>query len=134
MTRDAALAVWTAGKDLHDERTLTSTIKVLSDAGDAEAARRTFDDAMRRGTPIDADCLAVMLRIESVRIDGSSAEERRSSKEAVELYRRVTEKRGVVPDTACANAALGVQPRRKLPRRVGDVASDARGSRRAVAG
>ena len=106
VTRDAALAVWTAGKDLHDERTLTSTIKVLSDAGDAEAARRTFDDATRRGTPIDADCLAVMLRIESVRIDGSSAEERRSSKEAVELYRRVTEKHGVVPDTACANAAL----------------------------
>lgn len=106
VTRDAALAVWTAGKGLHDERTLTSTIKVLSDAGDAEAAWRTFDDATRRGTPVDADCLAVMLRIESNRIDGSSGEERRSSKEAVELYRRVTEERGVVPDTACANAAL----------------------------
>ena len=94
------------GKGLHDERTLTSTIKVLSDAGDAEAARRTLDDATGRGTPVDADCS---------RGDASHREcsyrrfERggtRSSKEAVELYRRVTEKRGVVPDTACANAAL----------------------------
>ena len=67
--RDGALAVWSAGRGMHDERTLTSTIKTLADAGDAGAARRVFDEAVGAGTPIDADCLAVMLRIIGAGID-----------------------------------------------------------------
>ena len=135
VTRDAALAVWTAGKDLHDERTLTSTIKVLSDAGDAEAARRTFDDATRRGTPIDADCL----RGDASHRECSYRRFERGGTALVEGGGGVVspgdgETWGGARHGVCQRGAHGVQPRRKLPRHALAMWPDARGSRRAVAG
>jgi len=120
--RDGALAVWSAGRGMHDERTLTSTIKTLADAGDAGAARRVFDEAVSAGTPIDADCLAVMLRIIGAGIDpraGSRSSEGGAktrgdppaSSAAARLFRELavgtsSRARRVKATTACANAAL----------------------------
>ena len=118
--RDGALAVWSAGRGMHDERTLTSTIKTLADAGDAGAARRVFDEAVGAGTPIDADCLAVMLRIIGAGIDpraGSRSSEGAktrgdpASSAAARLFRELavgtsSRARRVKATTACANAAL----------------------------
>ena len=120
--RDGALAVWSAGRGMHDERTLTSTIKTLADAGDAGAARRVFDEAVGAGTPIDADCLAVMLRIIGAGIDpraGSRSSEGGAktrgdppaSSAAARLFRELavgtsSRTRRVKATTACANAAL----------------------------
>jgi hypothetical protein len=61
--RTAALAVWTAGKGIHNERTVTSTIKVLAAIGDPDLAMRTFEEAWRDETPMDVDCLAVALGV-----------------------------------------------------------------------
>ena len=119
--RDGALAVWSAGRGMHDERTLTSTIKTLADAGDAGAARRVFDEAVGAGTPIDADCLAVMLRIIGAGIDpragsrssegGAKTRGDPASSAAARLFRELavgtsSRARRVKATTACANAAL----------------------------
>jgi len=97
VVRESALAVWNAGKGMHNERTLTSTIKVLADAGDSEASAKVFEDAWEHGVPLDADCLAVMLRIMCCA---------RPSREVLALYRRAQEERGLKPTTACANIVL----------------------------
>lgn len=100
--REAALAVWEAGKGMHNERTLTSTIKVLADAGDVRGAEEVFEGAWEDGVPVDVDCLAVMLRIMSSALPPKA----RASRDVVSLYRRAQDERGLEPTTACANIVL----------------------------
>lgn len=100
--RESALAVWEAGKGLHNERTLTSTIKVLSDTGDVQEAERIFEGAWEVGVPLDVDCLAVMLRIMS----SAPPPDFRPSRDVVSLYRRAQDERGLRPTTMCANIVL----------------------------
>jgi pentatricopeptide repeat protein len=98
--RSAALAVWTAGKGAHNERTLTSTIKVLSAIGECDLALKTFEEAWLDGTPIDVDCLAVALGI----MASSSARVR--SSDALEMYRRANRDLDLRMSTYCANVVL----------------------------
>lgn len=100
--RESALAVWTAGQGMHNERTLTSTIKVLADAGDFAEAERVFEGAWEAGVPLDVDCLAVMLRIMSA----APAPNARPSRDVVALYRRAQDERSLAPTTMCANIVL----------------------------
>ena len=97
--RTAALAVWTAGKGIHNERTVTSTIKVLAAIGDPDLAMRTFEEAWRDETPMDVDCLAVAMGI-------SASAKKRNSKNVLELYHRATRELGMSMSTYCANVAL----------------------------
>jgi pentatricopeptide repeat protein len=97
--RTAALAVWTAGKGIHNERTVTSTIKVLAAIGDPDLAMRTFEEAWRDETPMDVDCLAVALGV-------AASAKKRNSKNVLELYHRASRERGMSMSTYCANVAL----------------------------
>ena len=97
--RTAALAVWTAGKGMHNERTVTSTIKVLAAIGDPDLAMRTFEEAWRDETPMDVDCLAVALGV-------AASAKKRNSKNVLELYHRASRERGMSMSTYCANVAL----------------------------
>ena len=97
--RAAALAVWTAGNSIHNERTVTSTIKVLAASGDPESAMRAFEEAWRDETPMDVDCLAVALGI-------AASAKKRNSKKVLELYHRASRDRGMSMSTYCANVAL----------------------------
>ena len=97
--RTAALAVWTAGKGIHNERTVTSTIKVLAAIGDPDLAMRTFEEAWRDETPMDVDCVAVALGV-------AASAKKRNSKNVLELYHRASRERGMSMSTYCANVAL----------------------------
>jgi pentatricopeptide repeat protein len=99
--KEAALLVWDAGKDMHNERTLTSVVKVLGDCGDHASAVRTFDEAWAKGTPVDVDCLATALRVMS-----SARAELYTSRDVLALYRRAQKERGIRPNTFCANVVL----------------------------
>jgi pentatricopeptide repeat protein len=91
--------VWTAGKGIHNERTVTSTIKVLAAIGDPDLAMRTFEEAWRDETPMDVDCLAVALGV-------AASAKKRNSKNVLELYHRASRERGMSMSTYCANVAL----------------------------
>ena len=91
--------MWTAGKGIHNERTVTSTIKVLAAIGDPDLAMRTFEEAWRDETPMDVDCLAVAMGI-------SASAKKRNSKNVLELYHRATRELGMSMSTYCANVAL----------------------------
>ena len=95
--RESALAVWEAGKGIHNERTLTSTIKVLADAGDVDAAVRTFRSAWEDNVPLDVDALATALRIMSVTEPAAVL---------IGVMNMAQEQRGLVPSTMCANIVL----------------------------
>ena len=97
--RTAALAVWTAGKGIHNERTVTSTIKVLAAIGDPDLSMRTFEEAWRDETPMDVDCVAVALGV-------AASAKKRNSKNVLELYHRASRERGMSMSTYCANVAL----------------------------
>ena len=97
VVRESALAVWEAGKGIHNERTLTSTIKVLADAGDAGGAVRTFRAAWEDETPLDVDALATALRIFAVTEPAAVL---------IGVMNMAQEQRGLEPNTMCANIVL----------------------------
>ena len=97
VVRESALAVWEAGKGIHNERTLTSTIKVLADAGDVDAAVRTFRAAWEDKTPLDVDALATALRIFAVKEPAAVL---------IGVMNMAQEQRGLEPNTMCANIVL----------------------------
>ena len=99
--REATLAVWTAGKGMHNERTLTSTIKVLAAIGEGDTAMKTFDEAFHDETPMDADCVGAALGILSGRANATG-----KSADVLQLYHRAQKSRELQMTTYCANVAL----------------------------
>ena len=98
--KEAAVAVWTAGKGIHNERTVTSTIKVLAGIGEGDLAMQFFEEAWADETQMDVDCVSVALGIKS------SASAKGKSSDVLDMYHRANTERGLKMTTYCANVAL----------------------------